>query len=92
MHSNLVFKDADGKPTMELDAVIHVGRKDEPGSNAYIVGSSYSPQINEMKVLTDKVTKFKVVAKTDIHFRTQTIVVPALAGRPLRHRHYHYGQ
>ena len=81
IHPNVVFKDAEGKTTMELDAVIHVGGENIPGSTAYIVECAYSPQMNEVKVLADKVTKFKVLAKTHNHFRTVTDVVPVLAGR-----------
>lgn len=82
LHPNVVFKDAEGKTaTMELDAVIHVGGENIPGSTAYIVEYAYSPQMNEVKVLADKVTKFKVLAKTHNRFRTVTDVVPVLAGR-----------
>ena len=75
IHPNVMFKDAAGKTTMELDAVV------VDAGAAYIVESAYSPQINEVNVLKDKVSKFKAMSKFHKHFRNVTKVVPVLAGR-----------
>jgi hypothetical protein len=64
-----------------LDAIVHVGGETIYNSTAYLVEASYSPQVNEIQILTEKVKKFKKLLPRDKHFKTITNVVPVLAGR-----------
>eukprot|EP01033_Poteriospumella_lacustris_P011538 gene11538-8221_t len=66
---------------MELDAVVHLGDEGVVTSTAYIVEAAYSPQENEVKVLSDKVEKFKQLAASHPHFKAVNSVIPVLAGR-----------
>ena len=81
IHPNVVFLDENGNRAMELDAVVHVGEENVPGSTAYIVECSYSPQLGEVQRLAEKVDRFLKFSKKDKHFESVTNVVPVLAGR-----------
>ena len=69
IHPNvIVFVDDSNQSVMELDAVVHLGGEEGvANSTAYIVEAAYSPQENEVKVLSDKVDKFKKLAAANHH-------------------------
>ena len=81
IHPNVVFFDDNKKSVMELDAVVHVGGEGVANSTAYIVEAAYSPQETEVKVLSDKVERFKKLAANHPHFKAVSNVIPVLAGR-----------
>lgn len=50
-------------------------------STAYIIQSSNVPNLVDIKILLEKVEKFKILSKSDVKFSACAVFVPVLAGR-----------
>lgn len=82
VHRNLKFMDEHSKDTIEFDRiVIHEGADDVPDSVVNVLEFALSPQVEDVKLLLDKVEMFKLHAPFSSHFRSVGTVVPVLGGK-----------
>jgi hypothetical protein len=83
IHRNLKFKDDNDKDIAEIDGIVALqnGGENVPHSVAYVLESTFSPQVADVEILLDKVNVFKLHAPSSPHFRSVGSVVPVLGGK-----------